>query len=84
MSKVSKIKAALVTNGESLTPRQIAARYNVSNPYDAIYRLRLQGYPIHTEYTHNYKGEPITKYYHGKATREVIAAGYKALASGWV
>lgn len=40
-SKLDRLFQALVS-GQSLTSKQIAARYRVANPYDLVYRLRQE------------------------------------------
>jgi len=84
MKKTDLVYNALVLNREELTAKQIASRYDISNPYDAIYNLRMNGYPIHCNKRTNSKGDIKHKYSLGKPSREVIAAGYKALAAGFV
>jgi hypothetical protein len=40
-SKLDRLFHALIS-GQSLTSKQIAARYRVVNPYDLVYRLRQE------------------------------------------
>jgi hypothetical protein len=81
-TKLARVKKALVTYGEKLTAKQIAARYNISNPHDMVYRLRRSGYPIYMNEYSDTKGRKTQKYHFGKASRELIAAGYVAMAAG--
>ena len=83
-TKVDRVYEALVVNGEQLTAKQISARYNVANPYDAIYQLRMDGYPIYLNRHVDSKGRVTQKYRFGTPSRELIAAGYKAKAMGLV
>jgi hypothetical protein len=83
-TKVDRVYEALVVNGEQLTAKQIAARYNVANPYDAIYQLRMDGYPIYLNRHVDSKGRVTQKYRFGTPSRELVAAGYKAKAMGLV
>jgi hypothetical protein len=46
MTKVDKVYSAIVVNGQQLTAKQISARFNVANPHDTVYTLRMEGYPI--------------------------------------
>lgn len=62
MSVTDRVYNALVTNGERLTAKQIAARFNVTNPYNPVYELRNEGHRIKTERTVNSKGEVKNKY----------------------
>jgi len=84
VSKIENVFNALVNNGEELTAKQIASRYGISNPHDAIYQLRMGGYSIYLNRKKNSKGEVTHKYRHGTPSRKLIAAGYKALAAGIV
>ncbi len=83
-TKVDRVYEALVVNGEQLTAKQIAARYNVANPHDAVYQLRMDGYPIYLNRHVDSKGRVTQKYRFGTPSRELIAAGYKAKAMGLV
>lgn len=83
-SNIQKVYEALVLNGEELTAKQISARYNIANPHDAVYQLRMEGYSIYTNEHKNSKGHVTNKYRFGTPSRKVIAAGYKALAAGLV
>lgn len=83
-TKVDRVYEALVVKGEQLTAKQISARYNVANPYDAIYKLRMEGYPIYLNRHVDSKGRVTQKYRFGTPSRELVAAGYKAKAMGLV
>lgn len=83
-TKIDRVFEALVVNGEQLTAKQIAARYNVANPHDAVYQLRMEGYPIYLNRHVDSKGRVTQKYRFGTPSRELIAAGYKAMAAGLV
>lgn len=84
MNKIDRVFEALVLNGEELTAKQISARYNVVNPHDVVYQLRMEGYPIYCNERKDSKGRVTNKYRFGTPSRKVIAAGYKALAAGLV
>lgn len=84
VSAIDKAFEALVINGEELTAKQIAARYNVANPYNMVYTLRMEGWPIYLNQHVDSKGRVTQKYRYGTPSRKVIAAGYKALAAGFV
>jgi hypothetical protein len=77
-----KLYNALVRNGEELTAKQIAARYNIANPHDAVYDLRQNGYAIYLNECEDTNGRVTRKYRAGIPSRELIAAGYRALAAG--
>ena len=84
MTKTDRVFEALVVNGEALTAKQLSARYNIANPHDSIYQLRMSGYPIYLNKHTDTKGRVTHKYRSGAPSRKVIAAGYKALAAGLV
>jgi len=67
-----------------LTAKQISARYNVSNPYDLIHKIRLNGYSIYLNRRKTSSGKVTMKYRFGTPSRKIIAAGYAALAAGLV
>jgi hypothetical protein len=81
---VDRVYEALVVKGEKLTAKQISARYNIANPYDTVYTLRMEGYPIYLNTHKDSKGRVTQKYQFGGASRKLVAAGYKALAAGLV
>ena len=68
-------------NGEELTAKQIAARFSVANPGRVVHYLRENGYPIYGNTRTNSKGETKVKYRLGTPTREMVAAGFKALGA---
>ena len=70
-------------NGETLTPSQITARFGAANPHDVVYKLRRQGFAIYMN-----KGavgsrgrRKADSYRLGTPSREVVAAGYRALTA---
>lgn len=84
MSKTREMLEAF-KRGERLTAKQIAHRFGFENEQTAraqVSKLRFQGYAIYANRETNAKRETYTKYRLGKPTRAVIAAGYRALASG--
>lgn len=83
-SATDRVYESLVLKGEELTAKQIAARYNVANPYNTIYTLRMEGYPIYLNQRTDSKGRVTQKYRLGTPSRKLIAAGYKALAANLV
>ena len=76
----SKVLNAL-TEGQSLTSKQIKARFGAGNPAAVIQALRFSGYSIYLNTHTDTKGRVTNKYRLGTASRKVIAAGYKALAT---
>ena len=80
-TKTSKVLTAL-RNGEELTGKQIESRFGVGNARATVSALRMQGYPIYSNKRVDTKGRVKFKYRLGTPSRAVVAAGYKALASG--
>ena len=83
MTKQARVTEALL-NGEQLTAKQIGARFGVANPTATISSIRFSGIPVYANTRKNSKGESVTRYRVGKASRKVIAAGYRALAQATV
>lgn len=80
MSKSEKLLTAFV-NGDVMTGKQITARFGVKNARAAVSALRMKGYPIYRNEKTDKKGNVKGFYRLGTASKAVIAAGYKALAS---
>lgn len=78
----SRVREAFL-NGETLTPAQISARFGVSNPHDVVYKLRRQGFAIYlNEGAKGSRGRRKADSYRlGTPSREVVAAGYRALSA---
>lgn len=80
MTNMNRVLEAL-ESGEAMTGKQITARFGVRNPRATIHALRLKGYPIYLNKRKDTKGRVTFKYRIGKASRAVVAAGYKALGA---
>jgi hypothetical protein len=76
-TKQGRLTEALL-NGEQLTAAQIAARFSIANPTATISDIRFSGIPVYANRSKSGK----TVYRTGKASRQVVAAGYRALALG--
>lgn len=61
-SKINMLFNAFLNRAETLSARQIAVRYRVSNPYDLIYRLRNEGLKIKTVKITNSRGKIVNRY----------------------
>jgi hypothetical protein len=83
-TKQGKLFRALVLDGESLTASQIAKRFSIKNPTATISEIRYAGFPVYANTRKAGNGVRVTEYRHGKASRKIIAAGYKAIAMGLV
>lgn len=81
MTKQERLLEAF-QNGEQLTAKQITARFGVKNPTATVSDLRYNGFAIYANEHKDTKGRVTTKYRLGKPSREIVAAGYRALAMG--
>ena len=80
-SKTHKLMTAL-QNGEALTPSQISKRFSIGNPSAEVSRLRQAGFVVYANKRKAGNGVVVTEYRTGKASRAIIAAGYRAMALG--
>lgn len=76
MTKTEKLLNAL-ESGARLTSRQIFSRFGLKNPTATITNLRQEGHSIYF----NRRKNTASFYRMGRPTRELIAAGYRALAN---
>jgi hypothetical protein len=83
-SKTGKVYNALVVEGKALTESEAKNRMGVGNLRAEVARLRSAGFAIYTNHRKAKNGVQVTEYRHGKASRKIIAAGYKAIAMGLV
>jgi Holliday junction resolvasome RuvABC endonuclease subunit len=83
-TKQGKLFKALVLDGETLSESQIAKRFSIKNPTATISSIRARGYAIYASQRKAGNGVQVTEYQHGRASRKLIAAGYKAMAMGLV
>lgn len=83
-TKQGKLFNALVLKGETLTASQIAKRFSIKNPTATISDIRHAGFAIYANQRTAGNGVRVTEYRHGKPSRRIVAAGYKALAAGLV
>ena len=83
-TKQGKLFNALALKGETLSAAQISKRFSIKNPTATISDIRHAGFAIYGNKRVAGNGVQVTEYRHGKASRKIIAAGYKALAKGLV
>lgn len=83
-TKQGKLFNALVLKGETLSASQIQKRFSIKNPTATISDIRHAGFAIYANKRVAGNGVQVTEYKHGKASRKLVAAGYKALAAGLV
>jgi len=80
LTKSERLVQAL-RKGEQLTAAQIKARFGIANPTATVSDLRLRGgFAVYANEHTDTKGRVSTKYRLGNPSREVVAAGYRALA----
>lgn len=79
-TKQARLLEAL-QRGEQLTAKQISARFEIANPTATISDLRFSGFAVYANKRTNKRGDTYTKYRLGRPSREVVAAGYRALAN---
>lgn len=83
-TKQGKLFNALVLNGETLSASQIQKRFSIKNPTATISDIRHAGFAIYGNKRVAGNGVAVTEYRHGKPSRRIVAAGYKAIAAGLV
>jgi predicted ArsR family transcriptional regulator len=79
-TKENKVLEALRTNNKGLTAAQIETRFGVGNARSTVSSLRMKGYAVYANRHSDTKGRVKTFYRLGPPSREVVAAGYRALA----
>ena len=84
MTKVSAKQKMLnaLTKSEGFNTFTVASarnRFGVENVSARIHELREEGYPIYTNRKVLADGRKISFYRMGKPSKEVVAAGYRAL-----
>lgn len=80
-TKTGRLLSAL-RSGEQLTEGQIRQRFGLKNPRASISDIRYMGFAIYANQVTDTKGRVSTKYRLGTPSREIVAAGYKALQLG--
>jgi hypothetical protein len=79
-TKTYKVFTAL-QQGKALTASQ-AAKLGVKNLSAEVSRVRAHGFAVYTNSRKAKNGVQVTEYVMGKPSRNLIAAGYRALAAG--
>lgn len=71
--------------GKEFSSKQIATMFNIASPTKVVSDLRLKdGFAIYNNRHVDTKGRVVNKYRLGTPSRAVVAAGYRAIASGLV
>ena len=81
LTKKGALLEGLRAHNRGLTTAQITARYGVTNVSATVSDLRMEGFAIYANPTTDTKGRTKTFYRLGTPSREVVAAGYAALAA---
>ena len=79
----SKVLTAL-QSGRTLSSAQLRSQFGAGNPQAVIQALRFKGFPIYLNTVTDTKGRSRNVYRLGTPSRAIIAAGYRAMASGTV
>ena len=79
-SKTFKVFSAL-QSGRSLTASQ-ASKMGVKNLSAEVSRIKQHGFAVYTNSRKADNGVQVTEYSIGKPSRNLVAAGYRALAAG--
>ena len=79
-SKTFKVFSAL-QSGRSLTASQ-ASKMGVKNLSAEVSRIKQHGFAVYTNSRKAGNGVQVTEYAIGKPSRNLVAAGYRALAAG--
>ena len=83
-TKTGKAFKAMVLEGQTLTASEARKRFGIGNLSAEASRIRQAGFAIYANSRKAKNGVQVTEYRHGKPSRKVVAAGYKALAMGLV
>ena len=83
-TKQGRLFKALVLDGETLSASQITKRFSIKNPRATVSEIRYAGFPIYANTRKAGNGVRVTEYAHGRASRKLVSAGYKAMAMGLV
>ena len=83
-TKTGKVFNALVRKGETMSAAEISKRFGIKNPRATVSDIRYAGFAIYANTRKAGNGVRVTEYRHGKPSRKIVAAGYKAMALGLV
>lgn len=76
MTKTEKLKTALVA-GETLTAKQISARFGLKNPHEAVRQLRNEGICVYSNQAVLSRGQKVVKYRVGTPSKAMVAMAAK-------
>jgi hypothetical protein len=82
-TKTFKLFNALY-NGEAVTASQAQKRFGIKNMSAEVSRIRQNGYAVYANTRTAGNNVRVTEYVIGKPSRQLVAAGYRAMALGLV
>jgi hypothetical protein len=80
-TKTHRLLTAL-QKGQTFTKSQAESRFGIKNLSAEVSRVRQAGFAVYANPVKTSKGDMVTVYRMGKPSREIVAAGYRALAKG--
>lgn len=80
-TKTHRLLTAL-QKGQTFTKIQAESRFGIKNLSAEVSRVRQAGFAVYANPVKTSKGDTVTVYRMGKPSREIVAAGYRALAAG--
>lgn len=82
-TKTFKLFTAL-RNGDAVTASGASKRFGIKNISAEVSRIRQNGYAVYANTRIAGNNAKVTEYVIGKPSRQLVAAGYKAMAAGLV
>jgi hypothetical protein len=72
----------VLQSGQRITASQAQKRFGIKNVRAEVSRIRQAGYAVYANQRTAGNGVEITEYRLGRPSRELVAAGYRALSLG--
>lgn len=80
-TKTYKLFRSLL-EGERLSEAAITKKFNIGNPRAEVARIRQAGFAVYTKHRLAGNHVKVTEYVLGTPSREIVAAGYRAMQLG--
>lgn len=80
-SKTFRLQQALQA-GEAITASSAEKRFGIKNLSAEVSRIKQNGFAVYRNVRKAANGVQVAEYVTGKPSREIVAAGYRALALG--
>jgi hypothetical protein len=80
-TKTHRLLTAL-QKGQTFTAGQAESRFGIKNVSAEVSRIRQAGFAVYANPVRTSKGSRVTVYRLGNPSRELVAAGYRALHAG--